>query len=124
MTRRRSFGWPAAHPSIYRRNSVFNRRLASFSPDVRARSMESISSTKMTDGWHRRATTKSARTIFSPSPTHLDVRDEAEILKNEAFDSVATAFAWERKPSESVEFSEWSECGGRSPSNEGAECGE
>ena len=34
-----------------------------------------------------------ARTIFSLSPTHFDVRDEAEIEKNVALDSVATAFA-------------------------------
>mmetsp|Transcript_23713 Transcript_23713/g.59788 ORF Transcript_23713/g.59788 Transcript_23713/m.59788 type:complete len:86 (-) Transcript_23713:680-937(-) len=39
------------------------------------------------------ATAKSARTSFSPSPTHFDVSELAEIAKNRAFASVATAFA-------------------------------
>ncbi len=30
-------------------------------------------------------------TIFSPSPTHFDVREEAEMLKNVEFDSLAIA---------------------------------
>ena len=33
------------------------------------------------------------RTIFSDSPTHLDVSDEADMLKNVALLAVATAFA-------------------------------
>lgn len=39
------------------------------------------------------ATPKRARTNFSPSPTYFEVKDEAEILKNVADDSVATARA-------------------------------
>ena len=34
-----------------------------------------------------------ARTSFSPSPTHLDVSDDAEMEKKVALLSVATAFA-------------------------------
>jgi hypothetical protein len=45
-------------------------------------SSESISSMKMTEGWCTLATAKSARTIFSPSPTHLDVRVDALMEKN------------------------------------------
>jgi hypothetical protein len=43
---------------------------------------ESISSIKTTEGWCALATAKSARTIFSPSPTHLDVSVEALMEKN------------------------------------------
>lgn len=39
------------------------------------------------------ATAKRARTSFSPSPTYLDVSEEAEMLKKVAFDSLATARA-------------------------------
>ncbi len=45
-------------------------------------SSESISSMKTTDGWWTLATANSARTIFSPSPTHFDVRVDALIEKN------------------------------------------
>jgi hypothetical protein len=38
----------------------------------------------MTAGCRVEATAKSARTIFSPSPIHLDVSEEAEILKKVA----------------------------------------
>ena len=41
----------------------------------------SISSMKTTEGWWTLATAKRARTIFSPSPTHLEVRAEAEMAK-------------------------------------------
>ena len=47
-----------------------------------------------TDGAFLLATSNSARTIFSLSPTYLEVRDEAEIEKNVAFDSEATAYEW------------------------------
>ena len=39
------------------------------------------------------ATAKSARTSFSPSPSHRDIKALAEILKNVALTSEATAFA-------------------------------
>lgn len=45
-----------------------------------------------TDGAFLLATSNSARTIFSLSPTYLEVSDEAEIEKNVAFDSEATAY--------------------------------
>lgn len=52
--------------------------------DFRADSTESISSMKMTLGCRQPATANSARTIFSPSPIHLDVREDAEMEKNVA----------------------------------------
>ena len=41
---------------------------------------------KTTDGWYTLATANNARTIFSPSPIHLDVNEDALILKNVEFD--------------------------------------
>ncbi len=52
--------------------------------DFRVESTESISSMKMTLGCRQPATANSARTIFSPSPIHLDVREDAEMEKNVA----------------------------------------
>ena len=102
-----------AAPSSWIMNSVFSRRLASFSlsldvsrtphTHLRAVRIESISSMKMMDGWLRYATLaltdhfeyhlNSAFTIFSLSPTHLLVSDDDEMLKKNAEDSVATAYA-------------------------------
>ena len=48
---------------------------------------------KMTAGWCFLAAAKRALTIFSPSPTYLEVSEEAEMLKNAYPLSVATAFA-------------------------------
>ena len=52
--------------------------------DLRADRTESISSIKMTEGCRAPATANSARTIFSPSPIHLLVREEADIEKKVA----------------------------------------
>ena len=52
-----------------------------------------ISSMKMMLGWHCLAAANSALTSFSPSPTNLLVRLEAEMLKKEEEDSEATARA-------------------------------
>ena len=102
-----------AAPSSWIMNSVFSRRLASFSlsldvsrtphTHLRAVRIESISSMKMMDGWLRYATLpltdqsehhlNSAFTIFSLSPTYLLVSDDDEMLKNNADDSVATAYS-------------------------------
>lgn len=41
------------------------------------------------NGVTNRATAKRARTIFSPSPTHLDVSDDALMLKKVDFDWLA-----------------------------------
>ena len=102
-----------AAPSSWIMNSVFSRRLASFSlsldvsrtlhTHLRAVRIESISSMKMMDGWLRYATLpltdhsvhhlNNAFTIFSLSPTHLLVSDDDEMLKKNAEDSVATAYA-------------------------------
>jgi hypothetical protein len=41
----------------------------------------------------KRRKEKQTLTIFSPSPIHLDVREEAEIAKKVKLDSVATALA-------------------------------
>mmetsp|Transcript_12449 Transcript_12449/g.31516 ORF Transcript_12449/g.31516 Transcript_12449/m.31516 type:complete len:215 (-) Transcript_12449:155-799(-) len=81
-----------SHPSICTSISVLSRRLASCSPsDLRALRMESISSMKMTAGWRHPASVKSVRTIFSPSPIHLEVSELALMLKNVAlmFDAIA-----------------------------------
>jgi len=68
-------------PSICTKNSVFIRRELSCSPsDLRALSNESISSTNITAGSQHRATANNARTIFSPSPIHLLVKLDAEML--------------------------------------------
>ena len=59
--------------------------------DLRADSMESISSTKMTAGCMQPATANRARTIFSPCPIHLLVREEALMLKKVALMLLAMA---------------------------------
>lgn len=51
------------------------------------------SSMKITAGCRSRATVNKALTIFSPSPTYFEVREDAEMLKNVYPLSVATAFA-------------------------------
>ncbi|KAG8231883.1 hypothetical protein J437_LFUL009732 [Ladona fulva] len=87
ITRRRSSGRDG-RPSNSTRNSVLRRRLASCSPSRRSDNRESTSSMKIIDGC-----TKSALTNFSPSPTYLEVRLAALMLKNVALTSVATALA-------------------------------
>jgi hypothetical protein len=72
-------------------NSVLIRRLDSFSFSLLEQSKESISSTNITDGCLYNAIAKSVLTIFSPSPTHLLVKELAEMLKNVEFDSLAIA---------------------------------
>lgn len=59
--------------------------------DLRADKMESISSMKITAGCKAPATANRARTIFSPSPIHLEVREEAEMLKKVALILLAIA---------------------------------
>ena len=54
-------------------------------------SSESISSMKITEGASTRATANSARTSFSPSPIHLLVIVDAEMLKNVDLDCAAMA---------------------------------
>lgn len=58
---------------------------------VRAVNSESISSTNITLGYYTLAIVNRVLTIFSPSPTHLLVRELAEIEKNVEFDSLAIA---------------------------------
>jgi len=41
---------------------------------------------KTTDGWWIAAIANIVLTIFSPSPTHFDVRVDADMLKNVDFD--------------------------------------
>ena len=79
------------------RNSVFSLLELSCSESDLAVSRESISSMKTTDGWWTRATAKSARTIFSPSPTHFDVKEDAEIEKKVDFDCEAMHFPGTKK---------------------------
>mmetsp|Transcript_17107 Transcript_17107/g.40805 ORF Transcript_17107/g.40805 Transcript_17107/m.40805 type:complete len:219 (+) Transcript_17107:841-1497(+) len=80
-------------PSNWTKNSVFNRRDASCSPSERAVSRESTSSMKIMEGCRAVATANNARTSFSPTPCHLEVRDDAEMEKKVHDASVATAFA-------------------------------
>ena len=54
--------------------------------------MESISSMKTTLGSYIFARANKVFTIFSPTPTHFDVNNEAETLKNVDLHSVAIAF--------------------------------
>ena len=92
MTSTRS-SWEEATPSNWRKNSVLIRRTQSCSPSFRAESNESTSSMKTMEGCNSLATAKSARTNFSPSPTYLDMSEEAEMLKKVAVLSLATALA-------------------------------
>jgi hypothetical protein len=55
--------------------------------------MESISSKNITLGAYSIAIAKRPFISFSPSPIHLDVKVDADILKNVDLHSVATAFA-------------------------------
>ena len=56
--------------------------LDSCSPSDLLVSKLSISSMKTTEGWWTLAMANKALTIFSPSPTHLEVRLDAEMEKN------------------------------------------
>lgn len=47
---------------------------------------------KLTDGCFATATANRARTIFSPSPIHFEVREAELILKNVDFDCEAIHF--------------------------------
>ncbi len=58
---------------------------------------------KITAGCRFRATEKRALTIFSPSPTYLEVREDAEMLKNAYPLSDATALASSVLPVPAVE---------------------
>uniref|UniRef100_A0A1B0D796 Uncharacterized protein n=1 Tax=Phlebotomus papatasi TaxID=29031 RepID=A0A1B0D796_PHLPP len=85
-------GFPGI-PSNSTRNSVLSLRDASCSPVLLSDSKLATSSIKIIDGCISLATAKSALTSFSPSPTYLLVSDAAEMLKNVAEHSVATARA-------------------------------
>mmetsp|Transcript_32427 Transcript_32427/g.47307 ORF Transcript_32427/g.47307 Transcript_32427/m.47307 type:complete len:242 (-) Transcript_32427:256-981(-) len=80
-------------PSIWTSNSVLIRRPDSESESEREVAIESISSMKMIDGLLSRASSKSVLTIFSLSPSHLEVRSAEETDRNVAAASVATALA-------------------------------
>lgn len=69
-----------ATPSSWTKNYVFTRRTASVSPSIRVLSNESISSTNTTLGCLTAATANTHRTNFYPSPIHLDMIDEEEML--------------------------------------------
>ena len=75
-TEARVLGWGGAHKSC--------RKATGCAPHAPM---------KMMDGWIWADTANMARTSFSESPTHLDVRDEAEMAKKRACDSCATALA-------------------------------
>jgi len=71
-------------PSIWTRNSVFTRLVASFSPSDRCPAKESISSIKMIAGLESEAIWNRDRTSFSDSPTYFEIRSEELIEKNVA----------------------------------------
>mmetsp|Transcript_48452 Transcript_48452/g.134716 ORF Transcript_48452/g.134716 Transcript_48452/m.134716 type:complete len:229 (+) Transcript_48452:673-1359(+) len=86
----RTFSSPAVSaPSRLVRNSFFTLRDDSLSPSRRWLSMESISSMNITEGWRSAASWKSAFTVFSASPIHLDSTLEALTLKKVAPHSAA-----------------------------------
>ncbi len=89
-TRRRSRRSPSARAAAAAAAAA-HLRIASCSPAERADKMESISSMKMMAGWRSAAAANSARTSFSPSPTHLLVSEEAEMEKKVARLSAASA---------------------------------
>jgi hypothetical protein len=80
-------------PSKDNKNSVFILRMPSCSFSFLSDNNESTSSMKIIEGCMARATPNNALTIFSPSPSHFDVREEALMLKKVAFDSAQTALA-------------------------------
>ena len=71
-------------PSNWTKNSVLILLEASFSSEDLWQSKESTSSMNTTDGCLYDATANNVRTVFSPSPIHLDVSDDALMLKNVA----------------------------------------
>ena len=74
-------------------NSAFIIAVASWSPFVRSRKNESISSMKMMQGCVFRARLNRPATSLFDSPNHLFVRTEIATLINVAPDSLASAFA-------------------------------
>jgi len=74
-------------------NSAFIIAVASWSPFVRSRKKESISSIKIIQGWAFRARLNKPATSLFDSPNHLFVRTEMATLINVAPDSLASAFA-------------------------------
>ena len=71
-------------PSSWTRNSVLILLEASFSSEDLWHRRESTSSINTTEGCLYAATANNVRTVFSPSPIHLDVSDDALMLKNVA----------------------------------------
>ena len=71
-------------PSNWTRNSVLILLEASFSSEDLWHRRESTSSINTTEGCLYAATANNVRTVFSPSPIHLDVSDDALMLKNVA----------------------------------------
>lgn len=78
-------------PSSYTRNYVLTLLVLSCSPSFLEHKSESISSIKMTLGCLSLAIANNVFTNFSLSPTHLLVIEEALMLKNVAWASLAIA---------------------------------
>mmetsp|Transcript_83697 Transcript_83697/g.236239 ORF Transcript_83697/g.236239 Transcript_83697/m.236239 type:complete len:233 (-) Transcript_83697:267-965(-) len=90
--------WPGSTavptPSICVKSSVFSRRLASCSLDIRRdEAMASSSSIKTIEGAYERAMLNKQRMIFSLSPRYLDTSIDALQLKNVLPFMPATALA-------------------------------
>ena len=75
-----------------------------------------------TFGEGRKAEAKRARTSFSASPCHLEVRVEAEMLKKVASASDASAFASSVLPLPGGPYSSRPRAGARRPWNRSARC--
>mmetsp|Transcript_46317 Transcript_46317/g.140308 ORF Transcript_46317/g.140308 Transcript_46317/m.140308 type:complete len:210 (+) Transcript_46317:656-1285(+) len=82
----------ATIPSIWTMNSVLNLRLASCSSSFLRLSNASNSSKNSIDGATSSAIRNRVLTNFSPSPCHLEVREEDVAAKRTQQDSFATAF--------------------------------
>ena len=92
MIKMREFSpWKVFAPSHYSKNSVFILLEPSWSASLLEHSKLSISSMNTIAGWWIAAIANIVRTIFSPSPTHFEVKVEAEIDMKVDFDWAAIA---------------------------------
>mmetsp|Transcript_17662 Transcript_17662/g.31328 ORF Transcript_17662/g.31328 Transcript_17662/m.31328 type:complete len:217 (-) Transcript_17662:651-1301(-) len=110
------------NPSIWTMNSVFRRRELSVSWSERLVKRLSISSTKMIAGCSSWAMRNRALTNFSPSPTHLDVRVLALMLKKVAPPPCAHARARKVLPVPGGPKRRIPRLGARSPVNKSGRC--
>mmetsp|Transcript_475 Transcript_475/g.1217 ORF Transcript_475/g.1217 Transcript_475/m.1217 type:complete len:267 (-) Transcript_475:413-1213(-) len=106
---------PSGAADMRTSSSFFRRRDASDSESERLEQRASTSSMKTMEGVRCDADSKSARTSFSDSPTHLETRSDEEIEKKVASTSVATALARWVLPVPGGPYSRMPRHGRRSP---------